>query len=86
MLTGTLLKSSGIFMPTLLPHTTSQHNSSPTIDDLTHLTATLTTTNMNPNNEIDVAEVNNNHNHDHNNWWTNSEEHIMGDATLYTHV
>jgi hypothetical protein len=31
-----------------------------------------------------VAAVNNDYSHDHDNWWTHSEEHIMGDATPCT--
>jgi hypothetical protein len=39
-------------------------------------------TNMNPNNKIDVAAVNNDHDHD--DWRTDSEQHIFGDATPRT--
>ncbi|KAF8489571.1 Ion transport protein-domain-containing protein, partial [Russula emetica] len=62
---------------------TSRRNSSPTsstVDDFTHLTATLSTTNMNPNNELDVPD----NNHDHDDWRTDSEQHILGDATPRT--
>jgi hypothetical protein len=62
---------------------TSRHDSSPTsstIDDFTHLTAILSTTNMNPDNKMDVAAANN----DHDDWRTDSEQHIFGDATPRT--
>jgi len=61
----------------------SRRDSSPTsstVDDFTHLTAILSTTNMNPANDTDVAAVNK----DHDNWRTDSEQHIFGDATPRT--
>jgi len=64
---------------------TYRRGSSPTsstVDDFTHLTATLTTANMNPNNEINVTAVNDDH--DHEDWRTDSEQHIFGDATPRT--
>jgi hypothetical protein len=39
-------------------------------------------TNISPNNKMDVAAVNNDHDHD--DWRTDSEQHIFGDATPRT--
>ena len=66
---------------------TSRRGSSPsssTIDDFTHLTAIPSTTNMNLNNKMDVATVNDDQDHDHDDWRTDSEQHILGDATPRT--
>ena len=52
-------------------------STSSTVDDSTHLTATLNTTNMNPNNRMDVAAVIGDHDHD--DWRTDSEQHILLD-------
>ncbi len=63
----------------------SRRDSSPTsstIDDLTHLTATLSTTNRSPNNELEPATVDKDHDHD--DWRTDSEQHVLGDATPRT--
>lgn len=56
---------------------TSQRDSSPTsstVDDHTHLTATL---NADPNNELDTGTA-------QDDWRTDSEQHILGDATPRT--
>ena len=61
---------------------TSRRDSSPTsstVDDFTHLTATLSASNMNPNNKMDAAAANDDHDHD--DWRTDSEQHILGDTT-----
>jgi hypothetical protein len=55
---------------------------SSTVDDFTHLTATLSTNDMNPNNKMDAAAANDDHDHD--DWRTDSEQHILGDTTPRT--
>lgn len=62
---------------------TSRRDSSPsssTVDDFTHLTA-IPRTNMNLNAKMDVAAVNEDQDDD---WRTDSEQHILGDATPRT--
>jgi hypothetical protein len=64
---------------------TSRRDSSPTssaFDDFTHLTATLSTSNMNPDYQMGLSAENNGHDHD--DWRTDSEQHILGDATPRT--
>ena len=60
----------------------SRRGSSPTLDDFTHLTSTLSTTNTNPNNQTEGATAGDD-NHD-DDWRTDSEQHMFGDATPRT--
>jgi hypothetical protein len=63
----------------------SRRDSSPTssaFDDSTHLTATLSTSNMNPDYQMGVSAANNDHDRD--DWRTDSEQHMFGDATPRT--
>ena len=53
----------------------SQRNTSPTLDDSAHLTATLSTTNI----KMEAATTDNDHVHD--DWQTDSEQLMFGDAT-----
>lgn len=61
----------------------SRRGSSPTLDDFTHFTRTLSTTNMNLNNKMEGATAGDD-NHDDDDWQTDSEQHMFGDATPRT--
>ena len=60
-----------------------QRESSPT-DDSIHLTPTLSTTNMNLKNKMQGVTADGDNSHDHDDWRTDSEQHMFGDATPRT--
>jgi hypothetical protein len=59
-----------VVVPFPIPLISSRRGSSPTLDNFTYLTATLSTTNMNPNNKMEGATADDN---DDNDWRTASE-------------